>query len=549
MIYTVSSNFRSRLAFEGVCVFKIWVQECPMLFSAGNAITLGIVLVFFFVYHKLTSNNRSLEKVKKFSEKLQIELGDYVSSRADELKHYGIELDVHQKAARLALEKLKEAEAAVAEKAESIGEIAERFKQYDEVLSGLMKMTERVDQNLARIHDDEAFAESVNKKLDLAKKSLSALEREMPLLREAFAQDAKKTVDAFRDDILAELHDELASTSQELSAVKKEAMEAYSKAVSARALVDAELEKALAVARERASSIEDEAFSMLTANLNSRLEELRNSVEGRMEELARGVASEAKSLRESVANFKLKWEQESAALLEDFAHKAEAVQASFEEKSAATLSALNEKILKAHSLSAAISNEAVSAAEVFESKSKASEARLEENLKKLESLQDALVASMKETENRVEEDFASFGQAFEEHRARFEADVLKETTSITKEIESLQNQIVALKEQAYMNARGKLEGFEDAMLADLENRKAQTYQKLDAWLTEMGKTLSSVQEEAKAQRLAEEGRYAEEFRAHLVKVRDDMYAQLEKMRENLLAVKESIQEENRAEQA
>lgn len=520
-----------------------------MLFSAGNAITLGIVLVFFLVYHKLTSNNRSLEKVKKFSEKLQNEMGEYVTSRAEELKHYGIELDVHQKAARLALEKLKEAEAAVAEKAQSIGEIADRFKQYDEVLSGLMKMTERVDQNLARIHDDEAFAESVNKKLDLAKKSLSALERELPLLREAFAQDAKKTVDAFRDDILAELHDELASTSQELSAVKKEAMEAYSKAVSARALVDEALEKALIAARERASSIEDEAFGMLTSNLNSQLEALRTSVAGTMEEMARGVSSEAKALRESVANFKVTWNQESAALLEDFSRKAEALQASQEEKSAATLTAVNEKLQKAQALAASVSSEVLKAADDLETKSMASEARLEDNLKKLESLQGSLLKSLQETENRVEEDFAAFGQAFEEHRARFEADVLKETTSITKEIEDLQNQIVALKEQAYMSAREKLEGFEDAMLTDLENRKAQTYQKLDTWLTDMGKTLSSIQEEAKAQRRAEEARYAEEFRAHLVKVRDDMYAQLEKMRENLLAVKESIEEESTSNQA
>ena len=59
----------------------ITTQEILMLFSIGNLITLVIVLLFFFVYHRLTANNRSLEKVKRLAEKLQSELNDYVVSR------------------------------------------------------------------------------------------------------------------------------------------------------------------------------------------------------------------------------------------------------------------------------------------------------------------------------------------------------------------------------------------------------------------------------------------------------------------------------------
>ncbi|TXT42569.1 MAG: hypothetical protein FD137_2099 [Spirochaetes bacterium] len=128
-----------------------------MLFSIGNAITLVIVLAFFFIYHKLTANNRSLEKVKKFAEKLQGDLSSYVESRAEELKHFGIDLDVQQKAARIALDKLQAAQATIGEKSEAIGAIADRFKEYDSVLAKLMDMTAKVDKNLAQIHEDEVF--------------------------------------------------------------------------------------------------------------------------------------------------------------------------------------------------------------------------------------------------------------------------------------------------------------------------------------------------------------------------------------------------------
>ena len=41
-----------------------------MLFTTGNLITLGIVAVVLLVYRQLDRDNRSLEKVKKFADRL-----------------------------------------------------------------------------------------------------------------------------------------------------------------------------------------------------------------------------------------------------------------------------------------------------------------------------------------------------------------------------------------------------------------------------------------------------------------------------------------------
>lgn len=506
-----------------------------MLFSIGNLITLVLVLVFFFIYHRLTANNRSLEKVKRLAEKLQSELNDYVVSRAEELKHYGIDLDVQQKAAKIALEKLQTAQTAVAEKSEAIGSIAERFKEYDEVLSKLMEMTARVDENLARIHEDETFAEGVNRKLDLAKKSLSALERELPLLRESFAQDAQRTIETFRDSILTELQDGLASTATELNAVREEALAAFTQAQSARALVDAELEKALETAKERASSIEDSAFATLTEDFRGKLQEVGESTDKQLAQLGQETTQHVSELSSAISDFKESWRKEAQEMLADMTSKLNEAETIFARK-ATEVAALLEK----SSGEARESEAGLSAAITLAKKDVA------DTLAQLESLEASLKVSMEATKTRIEEEFAAFGQAFEDHRTGFEENFMAETQALGGSLVALRKEIDSLKASAYENTEAKLSGFEDELLSELSGKKAQAFKQLDAWLSDMEKTLSGIVSEAGTRRNAEEAKYTEEFHSHMMKLRDDLHAQLEKLSRNIEAVRENILAQNTA---
>jgi hypothetical protein len=542
----------------------------------GNLVTLAIVLVFFFAYHRLTANNRSLEKVKKLAEKLQNELDGYVGSRAEELKHYGIDLDVQQKAAKIALEKLQAAQAAVSEKADAIGQIADRFKEYDEVLAKLMDMTARVDQNLARIHEDETFAEGVNRKLDLAKKGLAAIERELPLLRESFAQDAQRTVDEFRDGVLSDLQEGLDNTATELHAVRDEATAAFEKAQSAGALVDEELGKALETAKERASDIEDAAFATLTESFGARLKALEDSSAGQLAQLGQDTAQRVGELSAAIAKFKDDWKNEAEAMLSDmtaklgeaeaiFAKKATEIAAlvdlasSKAEESEGRLVAAAEKAETGLAEAAAQAESAqTSAAKLAESTltSAAAQAKAElaaaaaealgaadATLAKLASLETSLRSSMESASSKVEEEFAQFGQAFEDHRTRFEANFMAETKALGGALASLRGEIDELKAAAYGNVQDKLEGFEDELLAELSEKKGESFRRMDAWLSEMEKTLGGIVAEAGARRNAEEARHAEEFKAHLVKVRDELHGQLARMGKDVEAIRGSIAEQ------
>lgn len=396
-----------------------------MLLPIG--ITLAITIVLFVIYHKLTADNRSLEKVKKFSDRLKADLGDFVTERSEELKHYGIDLDVQQKAAKIALEKLQQAQAAVSEKAETVGTIAARFKEYDEALARLMEMTSRVDANLARIHEDEVFAESVNRKLELAKKGLAAVEQELPLLRETFQQDADRTLASFRDSIMGELQEGLAATNAEMESVRQESMEAFTKAQSARALVEAEFSNALEQARLRAADVQDAAFASLTGDFEGKLSTLSASMAARMAELGRDTADRVGELRRAIEQFKSDWEKEAKDLLADMTSKLGEAEDIFARKATEIAGMLDEAGQKAESVKKDLADTAAAA-----------KAGIGGTVAELQALESSMQAAMETARTRIEDDFAQFGQELEDRRIRFEADFVSELESLQKGLAALQ---------------------------------------------------------------------------------------------------------------
>lgn len=396
-----------------------------MLLPIG--ITLAITIVLFVIYHKLTADNRSLEKVKKFSDRLKADLGDFVTERSEELKHYGIDLDVQQKAAKIALEKLQQAQAAVSEKAETVGTIAARFKEYDEALARLMEMTSRVDANLARIHEDEVFAESVNRKLELAKKGLAAVEQELPLLRESFQQDADRTMASFRDSIMGELQEGLAATNAEMESVRQESMEAFTKAQSAKSLVEAEFSNALEQARLRAADVQDAAFASLTGDFEGKLSALSDSMAARMAELGRDTADRVGDLRRAIEQFKSDWEKEAKDLLADMTSTLGEAEDIFARKATEIAGTLDEAGQKAETVKQDLTETAAAA-----------KAGIGGTVAELQALESSMQAAMESARTRIEDDFAQFGQELEDRRIRFEADFMSELESLQKGLASLQ---------------------------------------------------------------------------------------------------------------
>jgi len=190
------------------------------MFDPGNLITLAIVAIVLAAYRFLDRDNRSLEKVKKFTDRIREDLSTYVDQKSEDLKSYGIELDVRSKAAKEVLKRVKEAEEAFTGRSESLEAMGTRVGEYDKILAQLMDMTGRVDENLKLIHQESVFADQLARKLKDSEEALARIDQEVPMLRERFAQDAQKALDETRNGIVAQTRDRLDATIEEVEALR-----------------------------------------------------------------------------------------------------------------------------------------------------------------------------------------------------------------------------------------------------------------------------------------------------------------------------------------
>jgi uncharacterized protein YoxC len=511
-----------------------------MLFSAGNLITLAIVVIFFVVYHRLTSNNRSLEKVKRMADRLKDELSGFVDTRSEDLKHFGIELDVQQKAAKVALEKLQTAQQAIAERADSIGAISDRFKEYDDILAKLMDMTKRVDENLAHVQEEGDFADTVNRKLDSAKKSISAIERELPLLRETFAADAQKILDSFRDEILGELREGLASTSSELRAVREEAMAAFGKAQTARDLVENELKKALETATQRAASIEDSAFETLRSDMQNKLDSLGSEFDGKIESLSAKTSDGIVEARNNLSSFKAQWQSEIKILIDKTKGETASALEAAETRAKAIEQSVGKALEASENLERAVETRVTKATDELNTLLSAKKSEFDTLARAVDlrfeaasSMEASLNNSMETTRRRIEEDFAAFGQAFEGHRTRFEENFSAETNELKRAVQEMRDDLDNLRKEAFAAANEKLSGFSDELVEEMDAKKADVFARMDAWLSGLNKTVEGITEEAANRRKKDEETYALDVRKEMARIRENLFQQLDRIQRDV----------------
>ncbi|MEN6382088.1 MAG: hypothetical protein ABFC86_02340 [Rectinema sp.] len=464
-----------------------------MLFSLGNLITLAIVIAMFVAYHLWTADNRSLEKLKRLGDKLKDELGSYVESKAEEIKHYGIDLDVQQKAAKVVLEKIQEAQATLDEKSDSITEIADCFKKYDNVLSQLMDMTKRVDQNIAHLAEKNDFIQAITRRLEDADKEIDIIEKEMPKLKEQFAHDAQQILDGFRDDILDQLHERLTGIINLFEKSRSDAESAVTEAASLKENIHEMVEAALSAATSRAQSIEDSAFATLRAHIANNLEELSHQTDARIEGLSQRIGELVNAINAKLTTLA---SETASQLAESDRRLSEA---------RAALSAMTSDMARIQKESAEITV--------------------------------ALSKEFKAERSSLEEQFEQFGQAFEIHRESFEREFLDEISALRKSLEDVKANSEELRSAAQGNIAEALDELERNVARELESRRSALDERIDEWLNSMDAKIRKVSQDALEQRKAEEARLAQEVNAELKRLKDSLYTQTQRIERDIEAFK------------
>ncbi len=453
-----------------------------MVFTVGNLLVIGIVLVILAIFRQLDRNSKTLDKVRRYAEKAKEELDKVVLERVQNLKDLAIELDIHQKAGKEILKRIQTIEEGIQEKFASVDTIGSRLKDYDKVLSDLIEMTRRAEENIQRLKEESIFVDDTAKKIKVLQSKMDAQEARIPELVRQFETLNGKSLESVKEQVLS-------ATDKSVSYLESRIAEAMAK-TDELVLFLQNSERKL---REEVGSFEGslrKTAEDLVTEVSNRLADLEQSYHERLEEVARkGELLETKALQK----LKEHVEEKMKSTYRDLATQIESEKTTLKSQ----MDELETKIYQ-------IEQEIESSFTDVRNKSSAAAASLEEDLR---------MAFEKQT-GEMKASFVSAQMDIEKNLAQFTEETFKKTSLLDDKIHSLDTHV-----QTYLQEVG--------------DRILQGRQNLELFSQEVMKRMEALSEELTKKQSGMEASFQAEF-ASLQEVRGELTKNMENLRSTLL---------------
>ncbi len=154
----------------------------------GLVITASVTVFILLIYRQLDRGSRSLDKVRRYSDMVRAKLTDLVEEKTAEIKDIAIELQVNLKTGKEMLKKVQAIEADIGSRINGLSTVHGQVEEYEASLKNLADMSQRVDENLKRIHEESKFVDGVAYRLKAASTRLDAIEARVPAVLEEAAK-------------------------------------------------------------------------------------------------------------------------------------------------------------------------------------------------------------------------------------------------------------------------------------------------------------------------------------------------------------------------
>lgn len=473
-----------------------------MVFSLGNLITLVAVLFILAVYRQLDRNNRSLEKLRRYSEKVKAELDRHVEERSTEFKNLAIELDVQQKTGREILKRIGGAKEELQGSAEEIENLSVKIGQYDTAITNLLSLTSRIDVNMERLQKESSFVDSTGKRLKELKLQLSELEAKIPTLSESWVLQSTSEFEKFRREAMdrvesraAELGDEYRTLSEGLDEYRGriDGIEVQWKEESASLLgrIERSSSEILANASEESKRLE----GVITGEFESTLER-RGAIDRTL--LAEHEGRLKERLSHSIESFTGELQQRTTALQDEFSKRIEVVS----EKIDGQAGNLDRRITELVDRLGNAQTGATDHLQVLEGRIADHEeemgykiSRIEQIGTEIESVDGSLRSAIEDMAGRVRVEIASaqkevLASVEEEHQK-----ILQRVSDAKEQVSTVEKGVEGLKSRAYDNVSEKLQVFEDDFFETLRKRSEDLEVKLSEWQIGVARNMEELKEE------------------------------------------------------
>ncbi|MDR0316448.1 MAG: hypothetical protein LBH97_06065, partial [Treponema sp.] len=303
------------------------------MFTIGNLITLGIVVAVLIIYRLLDKNSKSLDKVRRYTDKYKEDFASYAEEKGAAVRDFGIALEVEQKAASELMKRIQTfTEKDLAQSVKALSGIDERIRSYDSSLEELVKMTGRVQENLNRLRDESAFVESTGKRIGEAKEKLEHIEKGIGVAEKRldstetrFERENAESLEKALAEALQIARSTVADFQASAETIERK-VEDHREAVNAAErqretgiardleLINQTLREAVAKAGSQADKMEDAALVKLREQAQDRVNQIKALLEEKIKSVQESARTGLGEIQEQLRSNREEWKTETAAI-------------------------------------------------------------------------------------------------------------------------------------------------------------------------------------------------------------------------------------------
>jgi chromosome segregation ATPase len=548
-----------------------------MQFTGADILVIAIVLIVLAVYRQLDRSNRSLEKVKRYASRVHDELEAHVQEKVISIKDMGIELEVHQKAAREVLKRVQGIENSLNKRSEEIEKIGSRIDQYDSALEELVAMTARAQENMSRIRDESTYIDTVGRRIKQSQERMKGIEGGLENLAERFAAENHKRLKEAQLAAYEEVQAHAREITEDLSGFQERinqyseyirGVEERGESVSAKAReeLDEILETVIHRAQEATIQSSEqigelrEQMEVLESDYQKRLlqlaergEEMETTALSKLrEQIEENITTTAGELSKRMDNHKrILLERVQRALTD--AQEAQEKLTEREQQLEQSRERIEGRIVE---LDSELVRRIDSAADEIQTRVLGN---LEERLTDYESqiayrfeklgdvggeitqLEKRLQDALEKVAGKVQDDFTDFVAEFAKTRSDERERVQAEMSRVQEQMSDLESGLTDLKNQAYENVNAKLQVFEDQFFSDLRGRQVTMEQHVVDWQAQFQKDIDEIGSAGREERRKLESGYAEELKRRLSELQQSAYGRFEKFQEAVAEFQNGIE--------
>ncbi|ULQ60551.1 hypothetical protein K7I13_04475 [Brucepastera parasyntrophica] len=468
-----------------------------MTFTLGNIITLCICLVMVLIFRQLDKNNRSMEKLKKFGEKLKEELAAYSDQKKAKLDESAIDLKTMMDRANAAAaslkdtrEKLEIAEKNLVDRRKEVDDFGKQIETYDATIRQLVEMTESAEKNLVQITSESNFADTLAKKLAASQKQLAEISAAIPALKERFAEENRKSLAEIQSDTIGKISSEISALQNRMDEINNGTAVLLD---SATEKIKTVYQKALQEAAKRADSMEDAAFVKLKEQATERVSRYKENIEEKTTQLHEQTKTKLQEVQQLLKKERADWKAEADEYLEafrteikelDVGGKEAASRVEDQVKTAAALASSRFDEIQAdiHHFESAINND-ISA---FAEKTRNSCGEIEQSIQaQIEKLSDGNERKTVEFTEKIQKFERQIGALLDATTKKAESDIAEFKTKSSATISLIENQV--------LNAESLSAERMEKMQNDLAQAENSVSAEITAFTDSMNQTLSGVE--------------------------------------------------------